>query len=427
MKPLHTAIVLFALMLFGTRSWALPFGTFDPRAQAMGGASVALATGANAAYFNPAMLARYAVRKEMADNSRIMFPVVSVRYSETISQIDDFRNSDLETSLGNNITAFNATASSANAQAVVDASRALQTGLDQVSSGPFDFDANVGFVLGIPSNQQGGAIIYNQRAVGDGVVNQTATDRALLNDYIEALTFVASGGTQGAAHPELFDAGGNLIDQTGSLTSSARGTAVVMTEVGMSFASEVHMLGQSFGLGITPKYVKIDTYDLSATATDSSLSFSDGLAHDWAWNLDLGVEKPITRVWRAGVVLKNLVSRDYETGLAGNQVHIGPQLRAGVAYQKRQYQLGVDVDLTGNEAIGTGDGSQLVAFGGAWRLGRYYQLLGGVQRNLKATSDQKKVLFSGGLQSTVFGVQSVLSYAYNGVERAAGVQIGYQF
>jgi hypothetical protein len=426
MKLFQFIILLLTQLLYSRYSQAIPFGAFDPRAMAMGGTGVAMATGANAGYFNPAMLARYSVRKELADNSRLMFPVVSLRYSETLSQIDNFRTSDLETRLVNTIDAFNTTPSTANAQSVVDASRVLQGGLEEISSGPFDFDANVGFVLGIPSNHEGGAIIYNKRAVGDGVINQTAADNALLNDYIEGLTFVASGGAQGAAHPELFDAGGNLIDQTGNLTSTARGTAVVMTEVGMSFAREFRLLGQKLALGVTPKYVKIVSYDLSATATASDLTLSNEQEHDWDWNLDLGAEKQLNKAWRAGLVLKNIVGRDYATGL-GSQVHIAPQLRAGVAYEQQRYAFAADVDITANDAIGAGDRSQIVAFGGEWRLGRYFKLLGGVQHNFRATGDQKKLLFSAGMQSTVYGVLSGLSYAYNGVERSISAQIGYRF
>ena len=36
---------------------AMPFGTFDPRSMAMGGTGVASDTSANAAFFNPALLA----------------------------------------------------------------------------------------------------------------------------------------------------------------------------------------------------------------------------------------------------------------------------------------------------------------------------------------------------------------------------------
>ncbi|HFC54222.1 MAG TPA: hypothetical protein ENJ43_07285, partial [Gammaproteobacteria bacterium] len=36
---------------------AAPFGTFDPRSLAMGGTGVASGTGANASFYNPALLA----------------------------------------------------------------------------------------------------------------------------------------------------------------------------------------------------------------------------------------------------------------------------------------------------------------------------------------------------------------------------------
>ena len=109
MKLFHAIFVSFALMLFAASSWALPFGTFDPSALAMGGAGVALASGANAPYFNPAMLARYSVRKELGNNSRLAFPVVSTRYSEALKDVSDFRTSDLDTNLSTAINTFNTT------------------------------------------------------------------------------------------------------------------------------------------------------------------------------------------------------------------------------------------------------------------------------------------------------------------------------
>lgn len=410
MKRYHIALASLTFTLLASPCWAIPFGTFDPNSLAMGGAGVAMATGANAAYFNPAMLARYDVRKELAKHSHIMFPIISARYSETVQAMDDFKTANLDGSLSTAITNYNnaTTPTAADAQAVANASSALQSGLDSVTSGPLNFDSNTGFVIGIPSKHQGGALFYNVRLVGDGVVKESAADRALLSTCSDTANIATCVAT------------------TPTFTSTANATAALLSEVGMSFAGEMELFHHSVQLGITPKYVKVNTYDLSTTATADSLTVTDRRYYDWNWNLDLGAAKQLTSQWRVGLALKNLISREYDTGI-GNQVKISPQLRGGVAWTRETYELGLDLDLRRNRAVGAGDDTQDISLGGLWRMNHYFQFMGGLQRNLRATGDQKTFLYSVGMQSTLGPFQAGLTYAYNGVEKAASVQLGSKF
>lgn len=405
---------------------AIPFGTFDARSIAMGGAGVAAANGTNASFFNPAMLARFNISEDKGKNSRFVFPIISTRYSETLINIDDFNNNDYKSKMVTAINTFNNGGNTQqDAQAVLDLSRDFQSGLNEISSGPFALELNIGLTLGIPAKNAGGAILYSQRVIGDGVILQSPEDRLLLSQYVETAQFLASGGSQGVLHANLSD-GTTLNDQTGNLTSTARGTAVKITELGMSFARVFSLYGQQFSLGFTPKYVTLNVYDIDANATDDSISGADGLKYDSDFNLDLGFDKVITSTWRTGLVIKNLISRQYQTEL-GNDVLLETQLRAGIAYTPPWGIMILDLDLTENAAIGAGDASQIVAAGGEFRLHQNWRYRVGLNKNIKATGDHNKILLSSGLQYLSHGIQYDTSYAENGVEKAIALQVVYRF
>ena len=406
---------------------AIPFGGYDPRSMAMGGVGVSTATAVNAGYYNPAMLSRYKVRKEKSDNSRFTLPGFTIRYSEAIERIDEFEDQDLDGQLSDAITAFNTTLSTADAQIVVDRNRVLQSGLDEITRGPFAFDFHTGITLGIGGRNEGGSLFVNARIAGDGVIIQTPEDRQLLNEYTETMEYYASTGTiVGAPYPGLFNAGGQLIDQTGNLTSSASGTFIVLTELGMSFARKFDLLGQKIAIGVTPKYVKVATYDMQANAASRGVFNSEQLSHDAGFNFDIGVDKVFNKQWRAGMVIKNIISRDYQTAL-GNTVELEPQARLGAAYSPHWGLLAVDADLTVNKAVGAGDDSQVIAFGGEWRLGPIIHLQMGYQQNLKATGDHTKGLISGGVEAKYSDFRWHLTYAGNDVEQAYAAGVTYQF
>ena len=405
---------------------AVSFGTFDPRSLAMGGAGVASGTSANAAYYNPALLSMYKTRKEIGRNSRFIFPTVTGRVADSLYDNRDIEDENLEQDLTTAIEDFNENMNSQNAQGVLNAATDLSNRLDEVVEGPVHVDANIGIVLGIGHKHEGGSIIINRRGVGTGAIEDFSSDLALLEDYVEAMQFVESGGTTGAPHPELYDPDtGRLTDQTGNLTSEGNGGGFDITEIGMAMSKEFEILGRGIAIGITPKIIHVVTYDFSATAATGDTESDELDNEDWDVNLDLGFAHEINSQWRVGLIFKYLRSLSYTTAL-GTELKLDTQVRAGVAYDSPWGLYAVDLDVIENDPVGYGSPSQMLSLGGEWKYARWLQLRAGISRNMQGIGNNSDPVFSTGLRWDFGGILD-LAYAQGASEFGAGLQLGYRF
>lgn len=412
------------MFLIAAKSAAVPFGTFDPRSLAMGGSGVATAPAHSAAFYNPALLAQFDHDEDEGRNSVFILPAISARVSDTIEEVVQFQDQDYDEQLRRAIADFQAAGNVTNAQAVLDASLALQDGLTQIASGPLGVDGNAAFVLAIPSFRQGGAFVFSKRAVGDGSLFKTAEDEQLLDAYVDTMTFVVSGGTEGAPSPLVLDGNGQLVDQTANLTSSASAAAISMTELGLSMAGEFTIFKQKFALGITPKFINVETYATEANANDK-LDENRDFGNRWEVTADIGIAKNIAEVWNVGLVVKNVVPHRYTTNI-NTEIRIDPQVRAGVAYNAGWGILALDLDVVENKAVGAGDSTQNLSLGAEWDL-YFAKIRGGYNYNFSASGEAKKGLLSIGMQIRPFGMLLDVAYADSGIERAAALQTGFNF
>lgn len=421
-----TLVCLLLCALSAKNAVALPFGAFDPRSLAMGGAGVASATSANAAYYNPALLSMYKTRKEVGRNSRFIFPTVTGRVADAIYDNRNIEDENLEQDLTTAIQDFNGNMNSQNAQGVLNAATDLSNRLDEFVDGPVHVDANIGIVLGIGHKHEGGSIIINRRGVGTGAIEDFSGDLALLEDYVEAMQFVESGGTAGAPHPELYDpASGQLADQTGNLTSEGNGGGFDITEIGMAMSKEFEILGRDIAIGITPKILHVVTYDFRADATTGDTNSDEFDNEDWDVNLDVGLAHEINTQWRVGLIFKYLRSLNYKTAL-GRELKLDPQVRAGVAYDSPWGFYALDLDVIENDPVGYGSPSQMLSLGGEWKYARWLQLRAGISRNMQGIGNNSDPVFSTGLRWDFGGILD-LSYAQGASEFGAGLQLGYRF
>ncbi len=408
---------------------AVSFGDFDPRSLAMGGAGVAAATSANAAYYNPALLAMFSTRKEIGKNSEFVFPSVTARYAEALETIDEVQRENPDQVLVAAINNFNADPSTANAQAVLRASNDLDNNLDDLLDGPVHADVNANIVLGIGHKYEGGSIIISRRLVGDAVIENFENDLQLLNTYVEAMQFIEAGGdpvTAATLYPGIFAADGTLLDQTNNLTSSAVGGALQITEIGMSMAKKINFLNQTFAIGITPKVVHLESYDFIADATSGTTNDADDDYEDWNVNLDIGVARQFDSSWRGGFVIKNVRSIKYQTSL-GNTVELKPQVRIGVMHKGYGGIYAADLDVIKNQPVRRGSESQMLSLGGEWRVLQNTLLRAGAVKNLAGVDAGEKILYTLGVHWDVFGGMLDFTYAENSYERAAGLQSGFRF
>ncbi len=419
---------LFCALLFSVISphvSAIPFGAFDPRSLAMGGAGVASGTSANAAYYNPALLSMYKTRKEIGRNSRFIFPTVTGRVADALYDNRNIKDENLEQNLETAIGAFNINMNSQTAQGVLSAATDLNNRLEPLVDGPVYADGNVGLVLGIGHKYEGGSIIINKRYVGSGIIGNLDSDIALLEDYIEAMQYIETNGSTGAPHPELFNPDGTLINQTGNLASFGKGSGFDITEIGMAMSKEFQILERGIAIGITPKILRVITYDGSIDASTGESTSDKVDNEEWDVNLDIGFAHRINSQWRVGLILKNVRSLSYTTSL-GTELTIDPQVRAGVSYDSPWGLYALDFDVIENDAIGYGSPSQMLSLGGEWKYARWLQLRAGISRNMQGIANNSDPVFSAGFRWDFGGILD-LTYAYGASEQAAGLQLGYRF
>ncbi len=417
---LFSSIIVF---FYSASVPAIPFGTFDPRSVAMGGTGVASATSANAGYYNPALMAQYKVRKEKARNSRFMIPVINGTATDSVEEIANIENYRFDTRLTNAIDDFNNNPQ--DYQALLGVTSDLQNVLDSTSTAPVYADANIGTVLAIGSRGEGGTFLFNMRVVADGVVNYSDEDRALLDAYIDEVENVAAGGLPGEAHPELYD-NGQLLNPSDNLNSQAAATGVRLSEMGMSLAKDVKLFKTRFLLGFTPKVVALNIYEFQADAVTGGATGLTETRINPYFNFDFGMAKEFDNHMTAGLVIKNIIPKRFDTNL-GKRVKFDPQVKAGVYYRTEQWgSYALDFDVLENNAIGQGDATHMLGVGGEWGIG-VFQLRGGLNKNFAGTKANRDVLYSVGLNFHNKVTIIDFSYAGNGNQRSYSFQLGTRF
>jgi hypothetical protein len=404
--------------------WAMPFGVYDPRSIAMGGAGVASANSSNAIFFNPSLLAQYQTRKHRARNSRFVFPVASFSASQLLEDISDFDKDDPEQALSDSISAYNTNPSQTTAADVASATKDLKQGLSKFADEPVFFDAFLGLTIGIGDKREGGAFVFSRRAIGDGLASLSNGDKRLMGDYIEAMDYVASGGSSGAPHPELFAADGSLLDQTDTLSSTADGRSLFLTELGVAMAWG-RLFDAGLDIGFTPKVVQGDTYEYSADLANLR-SRSEHKSNDkWHFTFDAGLNKTLNNNVNVGLVIKNIIPMDFDTA-SGGRIRVKAQPRIGIAFPSNWGYWAADVDLRENEAIGSGDGTRFISLGGEWRLS-LLTLRTGLKQNLTGHSDNAQRAYSFGLGYRFIGWSIDTAIIDSGAEKAASLQLSRGF
>lgn len=408
---------------------AATFGSYDPRSLAMGGTGVSHANIDHAAYFNPALLS---VAQDDDDFS-LLVPTIGVRLydpKDLIDAIDAYQDGQYETTFNNAIDDFNAATTLADKQTAATtaatSAQQLVDGLVAMSDKALDFEIHAGLGIAIPSKGLGFAITGSGRVMGGLVLNISTEDQTLLQKYVDTLTWVATSGSSGTVHADIYDVGTeDFIDPDGSLTSTASLQGISIIEGGLSVAHEFESL-DNWSIGITPKTVNITTYDYEIGVENADFDSEAGELEYEDTNVDIGLAKRISEGWKVGLVVKNAVKKEYNTVL-GNTIVIEPTTRAGISHHTNWTTIAVDLDLTENKSIGlTGEKTQYAAIGMEFDLS-LIQLRVGARHNLSATDGQDANLMSVGLGLYVFGFHIDAAYAENEDEIEAAIQLGFQF
>ncbi len=447
-RSLLTAAVIMALS--GNVALAAPFGSFDPRSMAMGGTGVASGTGANASFYNPALLAK---NKQF----HLELPVIGFNIAdpdELIKDLDDFQNGNELTALDSAVTNFNLNPNSANAQTVVNSmsdvnnivktfsNRALEGSLFGGSVVSFSTE-NWGMAVQLSGMAAGGAQLDYRDAQTVDTLNSELTQLITLQD---AVTNATTNAERIAALQDLQDFAASSqfvqydpISQTATITnvnpeSELQTRAIAVAEVGISLARNFEFSFGEISIGVTPKYMQVSTIDYVANVRSAEFNIDTNKVDSSAFNIDVGVAKRYDNGVTTGLVVKNLIPQSFRTAntTGMGDIDLKPQVRFGVAHSASwnsiaSSTLALDLDITENEPVGFDQKTRYLGVGTELDLYRTAQLRVGYKKNLSDGSYADTVTAGFGLSPFGLHLDLALAASPNLEQVAGGLQLGFRY
>lgn len=436
----YLKLTLTALTLISPVAMGIPFNSYDPRSMGMGGTGVAVAHADTAPLFNPALLSvtRY------SDDFSLILPTVGIHAADPENlrgSIDTFTSGKYVDNLTAAVDSLN-TAITGGVVANINTSAAavstklseLNTQLNALNNKPVSLDAGVATVVGLPNKKFGAAFFANATAAAGGVFSyKDATVLNTLSTQANCYAAAASGADVTACNTTY----GTPSFNTNTLQSTITLRGVVLSEAGFAFSREFRINKQNIALGITPKVVQAQLYDIPIGLNSPSFSNFNGndyLAKYSIANFDLGMAKNFRNGWRAGLVVKNVIPYflDFKRApvagavpvATGDTLRLVPQSRAGISYTNRWSVVALDADLYRNDPAGLENYTQYISLGGELNAWNFAQLRAGYRADLVNSS---RNIISLGLGFSPFGVHADVAVAGNANELGAYFQLGFRF
>lgn len=417
--------ILAGLGLLSTPVMAASYGIYEARGLAMGGAVVASSNLAEAHYYNPALLAYHEGDEDEGQDNHFNFDLV-VQSSGPIDSLKEFYDEEYDVVVTDAVDAFNTAPSPASADAVLSAIEDLDASADELGKAPVDFDSTIGFSFNLPGDHEGGTFFITTRLVGNEKATITDADQAVLEDYKQAMLFIASGGAEGDADAvDRVFVGGELADPKEFLTSTARVSGVAVTEFGVAFGKAFEFGGLPVALGITPKAQRFIVYSqmLDFSSDVIEIDYSENADSFVRANMDLGGTVDLPEGYRIGLSIKDLFKQEYTTD-NGASFSMGPRVRLGGALNRETFTLAADLDLLASDSwMGEGK-SQELALGGAYRPTQWVELRGGYRFDIQSNLPD---MFSLGAGFQLSRFNTDLSYAVGSDYQGVGLKMGWAF
>ena len=427
--------IAIGLSIASTSALASPQTALSARAFAMGGTGVAVAQPSAAASANPAMMA--AQQHEWVDDFGLTIPSINARLAdeeEVVDQIDDIQ--DLIDDLDASISSFDVSNPDINS---------LQTSAGELSDRLADLNrdtmrANIGagVSLAVPSPRLAVGVFANGNLTATVRGEVPDEDRAFLNQLRDAEDADNVAKLLKSDNSEYINEDGSL-----ALNSKGRILASAVTEVGVSFARTFDIEGETLQLGVSPKFVKLQTFQYSegvADFDDDDFDASDYETDKTGFNLDLGAAYAFgeNNEWNTGVVVKNLIPMKLDSAQERleldekkHTLKLDPMVTAGIAHSGDFHVLTAELDLTKKEAFGYEDDTQWLAFGAEFDAWRWAQLRAGVRQNLASNSDndgiEEDTQFTAGIGLNAFGARLDLAGLYSSADVGAALEFGVAF
>ncbi len=322
MRSISKVLSVIALSVFSQTVTAIPF-TFEGRSLGMGGVSVATADLATAAWANPAML----TNQRPSDDFSLLIGVGAMLRDDDdlITDIQDFQDAD-----DRREDAINAGDVPAEAKAIID----MRLILREVEGKVIAPELTGVAAMGIAFESFAMAISIRGDVIAGGVVTDLSCD--VLSNVVNP----------GSCDPdEIFSDQFNILNIEG----------VLATEVGVSFAKDFQIYNKKVSIGIKPKIVDLQAFTFRESIVDASTGFSGLNEEDTQFHLgtfttfDMGFAVDLSRSFRLGLNLRNLISDDFDVG--GQTLNFDTEARIGIAYSNRHLTVAVDYDLIENEPL----------------------------------------------------------------------------
>ena len=361
---LTCCVVLSSIMY----AHAAPFVIYDGRSAAMGGVGI-VANARNAAYHNPALLAT-----NIEDYDAVL---LAPTYGQATTDPDKVEQSldDLQkAALGSDATK-------------------IQSKLDLLKDTVYEQDTTRSLALIVPSTIVGTS--------------------AFVNSYNYNTVQATIGGD-------------NLSTVPPTYVSTLDHRAVKLTELGASAGTLLDLSDGVFGgmqIGVSAKFLLLQTYGYSEPVNTANLGLNDNqLQRNSMFNFDVGMLREFG-VWKLGLVVKNILSKDFKYGRQSDTFSIAPQARLGIAYQSRRTLLEFDTDLTQNKGIGYGEDNAYAAVGWEYQVYSTVFVRAGARQNL---AGNKLASGSFGLGLGFWGFELDVAAVSSSQEKAAYANLSYK-
>lgn len=379
-RPLCLALLGLTFAL-PTAALGNAFTALDARSLSLGGAGVASTRPYNASSFNPARLAGNPQVDGRRDDFAFFRPYLGARLIDRdgfLDALDQYQENDNNSRLDQSLDDLEAAildldTSSEDFRAVTRAGNDLLNDYRNLSDKPLRLVGSGGFNMGYPADRWGFGVHMRQNLVAGMEIRVSENDIEAIQealDFIDLLIDIA----EGADLPDDID----LPRPSEGFESEFALQGAMVRERGISLATQLPGIDGTV-VGITLKSLDVETLDWVTDVDDAERDNFDIDDHSTTHtdiNLDIGLTHDLDEHWTAGLIVRNAISRDYETVL-GNQVSLRPVARAGLAWQTRQWSVAWDVDLNKTQAIGFDPAKRFFTIGTEYRPWRWLALRGG--------------------------------------------------
>ncbi len=398
------------------------YGVFDSRGLALGGTGVALGNADTGHFYNPALTAFHEGHEDRTRDGSHSFHAVLAAVSDGARTAAELISDNLEGRLSDAIDNLNDAPTQETARAGIDAARELERAMRDIDGKHINAEGYVGYSVSLPGDLEGGTFFVGSRALGRGISQIAQADYDLLEKYMEALEFVESGGTRGEEHPDLYNSEDKLIDPSDQIQSSASGTGLLLSELGVSAGKQYTLWNQEIALGIAPKVVHLRIFDERWQVVDGTFESAGNDRTEFYFNVDLGAAITLADHWRIGLAVKDLRSKTITTDVGG-RIKLQPRSRVGLAYIGERLDVGLDADLDKTPALQGDAERQDVSLGIEYRLSILALRLG-YRHDLEASVGDQ---LSGGLGWRLGSFLLDLTYVQGDGGDGAGLRLGWAY